>query len=188
MDLDDFLNELPKDYLANREKLIQQETLSKSDDDDEFEANEPSEDDEDTIMEEEKAEGNDVDHEKEIDELNAEAEMSIDELIAKYNANPPPKVSSGTSSASRRRSTRLAPIDEPSVHMDIDSDDYSEEENGNILVLICLYYLQIYLIKDKTDEEENDDDYLTADEDNKNESGENTGLKSLLEDDVSILI
>uniref|UniRef100_T1GWQ3 Helicase domino n=1 Tax=Megaselia scalaris TaxID=36166 RepID=T1GWQ3_MEGSC len=147
MDLDDFLNELPKDYLANREKLIQQETLSKSDDDDE------------------EAEGNDVDHEKEIDELNAEAEMSIDELIAKYNANPPPKVSSGTSSASRRRSTRLAPIDEPSVHMDIDSDDYSEEEN------------------DKTDEEEDDDDYLTADEDNKNESGENTGLKSLLEDD-----
>ncbi|KAL5289206.1 EP400 family protein [Megaselia abdita] len=164
MDLDDFLKELPADYLANRDRLIQQESSAKSDDD-EFAADEPSEDDEDTIMEEEKAEGDSVDHKQEIDELNADAEMSIDELIAKYNAKPPPNISSAQSSTSRRRSTRLAPVvTEPPRIQEIDSDDDSNSENDS----------------DNSDDEE---EFLTADEESKEESKPNTGLKSLLEDD-----
>lgn len=140
MDLDDFLNELPKDYLANRERLIQQENLSKSDDDDEFEADEPSEDDEDTIMEEEQTAGNNIDHKQEIDELNADAEISIDELIAKYNAKLPHSMSSTQASTCRRRSTRLAPANEPSQIVEIDSDDDSYSKNGNSTFFkFCLF-------------------------------------------------
>lgn len=133
MDLDDFLNELPADYLANRDRLIQQENSSRSDDD-EFTADEPSEDDEDTIMEEEKAEGANVDHKQEIDELNADAEMSIDELIAKYKAKPPPNNNASQCPTNRRRSTRLAPVNKPPSISERDSDDDSDSENGEQII------------------------------------------------------
>lgn len=51
-------------------------------DDGEYSAKERSEDDEDTIMEQEQNET--VDHQQEIDELNAENDMTIEELIKKY--------------------------------------------------------------------------------------------------------
>lgn len=141
MDLDDFLNELPADYLANRDRLIQQESLPKSDDD-EFTADEPSEDDEDTIMEEENAQGDNVDHKQEIEELNADAEISINELIAKYNAKPPPLTDSMQCSVNRRRSTRLAPVNmPPPPTIENDSDDDSDSENGKQHYLKYLFLL-----------------------------------------------
>lgn len=73
MDMDAFLNELPKDYLQNRDDIILSEGRSSSnasdESDEEFRVNEDSGDDEDTIMEQEQNE-NKVDHKMEIDELN----------------------------------------------------------------------------------------------------------------------
>lgn len=72
MDLDEFLNELPKDYLQNRDDIILSESRSSNasdESDEEFRANEDSGDDEDTIMEQEQNE-NKIDHKMEIDELN----------------------------------------------------------------------------------------------------------------------
>jgi E1A-binding protein p400 len=69
MDLDDFLNTLPKDYLQNRDKIVVPEESSASEESDkEFEALGDEEDDEDTIMEQEKTEKN-SDHKAEIDAL-----------------------------------------------------------------------------------------------------------------------
>ena len=75
MELDDFLQTLPKDYLINRDKIDVDDDSSSSsvqeESDKEFEAtNESEEDDEDTIMEQEKTEKN-ADHQAEIDELKA---------------------------------------------------------------------------------------------------------------------
>jgi len=70
MDLDDFLKELPKDYLENRDKIVLSEAeQSDQSGDEEFKANESSTDDEDTIMEQEKKEKH-QDHKREIAELN----------------------------------------------------------------------------------------------------------------------
>lgn len=67
MDLDDFLKTLPKDYLANRDKIVENESSSEESDK-EYQAEEDDVDDEDTIMEQEKTEM-DTDHQAEIDEL-----------------------------------------------------------------------------------------------------------------------
>lgn len=73
MDLDDFLKQLPTDYLANRDKIELSEKSSVSsseeaDEDKDFKADESSTDDEDTITEQERNErGND--HKQEIKEL-----------------------------------------------------------------------------------------------------------------------
>lgn len=67
MDLDDFLKELPKDYLQNRDKIKLSSDSEKSDD--EFQLTGDSSDDENTIMEQEKNESS-RDHKKEIAELN----------------------------------------------------------------------------------------------------------------------
>lgn len=66
MDFDDFLKDLPKDYLQNRDKINLSELTG---DDEDFKADENSEDDEDTIMKQEKKEKGE-DHNKEIEELN----------------------------------------------------------------------------------------------------------------------
>ena len=69
MDLDDFLNTLPKDYLQNRDKIVVPEESEESEESDkEFEASGDEDDDEDTIMEQEKTEKN-TDHKAEIDTL-----------------------------------------------------------------------------------------------------------------------
>lgn len=69
MDLEDFLNTLPKDYLQNRDKITEPVESSGSEESDkEFEAEGDEEDDEDTIMQQEKTE-KDTDHQAEIDEL-----------------------------------------------------------------------------------------------------------------------
>lgn len=70
MDLDDFLKELPKDYLENRDKINLSESDGEQKMDEDFKSGaESSEDDENTIMEQEKAE-KEEDHNKEIEELN----------------------------------------------------------------------------------------------------------------------
>nr|XP_029735558.1 helicase domino isoform X1 [Aedes albopictus] len=155
MDLDDFLKNLPKDYLENRDKIV----LSEPDDsekegeenDKDFSAAENSTDDEDTIMEQEKQEKN-QDHKKEIDELNAENEMSIEELMAKYNRPPPPG--------------RAA------EKMDVDSDDEksdSEAESDSS--------------EEEDDEVPSSDEDMNGEDDDKDE--EDVGLKNLLDDEMA---
>lgn len=93
--LEDLLKELPPNYLEERDKSlspspedsinVQEEEENNTDGDAEFTvASDESSDDENTIMEQEEAEGNSVDHRQELDDLKAENEMSIDELMAKY--------------------------------------------------------------------------------------------------------
>ncbi|PNF36884.1 hypothetical protein B7P43_G08882 [Cryptotermes secundus] len=89
--LEDLLKELPDDYLENRDKAFSSERsevgddISSRGDDDEFTVatDKESTDDEETIQEQEAAEG-DVDHKKELEELQAENEISVEDLIAKY--------------------------------------------------------------------------------------------------------
>ncbi|XP_022917364.2 helicase domino isoform X2 [Onthophagus taurus] len=103
MDFESFLNELPKDYLQNRDKIRLSDAESDMENESEIkESEKPSknkdgdfvahsssdEDNEDTIQEQEDAEGQ-QDHKKELDDLEAENEMSIEELRKKY-ANLPP--------------------------------------------------------------------------------------------------
>ncbi|XP_012272467.1 helicase domino isoform X2 [Orussus abietinus] len=94
--LEDLLKDLPPNYLEERDKslspapkeTVEVENEKSVDGDSEFMvASEESSDDEDTIMEQEKLEGND-DHKQELDDLKAENEMSIDELMAKYGSIP----------------------------------------------------------------------------------------------------
>uniref|UniRef100_A0A4Y0BL68 Helicase domino n=1 Tax=Anopheles funestus TaxID=62324 RepID=A0A4Y0BL68_ANOFN len=163
MDLDDFLKNLPKDYLENRDKIV----LSEPDDDDgddesagkedeeadkDFSADEDSTDYEDTIKEQEKAERN-QDHKKEIDELNADNEMSIEELMAKYKHLPPAGEQMDVDSDDdtmeeestrnrKRRRTRSQPMSDSSpsedddnseglTGSDDDEDDISEEDSDD---------------------------------------------------------
>ncbi|XP_015114836.1 helicase domino [Diachasma alloeum] len=85
--LEDLLKELPPNYLEERDKSLSPDLGSQGEEsnaDGEFQvdSNESS-DDEDTIMEQEKREG-EVDHRQELDDLKAENEMSVEELVAKY--------------------------------------------------------------------------------------------------------
>ncbi|XP_043282960.1 helicase domino isoform X3 [Venturia canescens] len=90
--LEDLIKELPPNYLEERDKSLSpspKESAEEGNDsvvdgDAEFTvASDESSDDENTIMEQEKLEGN-TNHQKELDDLKAENEMSIDELMAKY--------------------------------------------------------------------------------------------------------
>ncbi|XP_035738518.1 helicase domino-like isoform X2 [Vespa mandarinia] len=92
MPLEDLLKDLPPNYLEERnkslspsEKEVEETEIEKtSDGDTDFvAASDESSDEEDTIMEQEKLEEN-TDHKQELDDLKAENEMSIDELMAKY--------------------------------------------------------------------------------------------------------
>ncbi|KAK5645453.1 hypothetical protein RI129_006753 [Pyrocoelia pectoralis] len=105
MDLETFLNELPKDYLENRDKIRLTESEEELDEDDgDKRKNDKSrrrrlkdedfvlessseEDDENTIQEQEKVEGK-QDHKEEIDDLIAENEVSVEELRKKYSDLP----------------------------------------------------------------------------------------------------
>ncbi|XP_044271638.1 helicase domino isoform X1 [Tribolium madens] len=162
MDLDDFLKELPKDYLQNRDS-IRLSDLSASEDgsdtedrcdtkasksDEDFStANVSSdEDDEDTIQEQEQAEGK-QDHQQELEDLKAENDMSIDELRKKYSG-PPPSVS-----------------DDEDVKMSDVSDDEYEES-----------------VEESDSSEENDISDTDMEVSENDSQGDDLGLKSLLED------
>ncbi|XP_050451376.1 helicase domino isoform X5 [Cataglyphis hispanica] len=92
--LEDLLKDLPPDYLEDCNKSLsphnatneeeQNDNKEAADADADFvAASGESSDEEDTIMEEEKLEG-EIDHKRELDELKADNEMSIEELAAKY--------------------------------------------------------------------------------------------------------
>ncbi|XP_014224907.1 helicase domino isoform X1 [Trichogramma pretiosum] len=91
--LEDLLKELPPNYLEERDKslsplpknIVEEEKDDNEGKDTEFtiDSDDSSEDEEDTIQEQEKMEQN-VDHKQELDDLKAENEMSIDELMAMY--------------------------------------------------------------------------------------------------------
>ncbi|XP_025417913.1 helicase domino isoform X3 [Sipha flava] len=90
LSIDDVLDQLPKGYLETRANKLEEEHLpiDKSDDED-FEASNSSwSDDEETLQLAEKEDGR-VDHSKEIAELEAENEMSIEQLLAKYKVQLP---------------------------------------------------------------------------------------------------
>ncbi|XP_044753468.1 helicase domino [Coccinella septempunctata] len=96
MDLEEFLKELPKDYLENRDKIKFSDEESDQEmkvnnknekEDADFKASSSEEDDEATIEEQEKNESS-TNHEEELKDLEAENEMSIEELRKKYGNLP----------------------------------------------------------------------------------------------------
>ncbi|XP_070162365.1 helicase domino isoform X1 [Polyergus mexicanus] len=92
--LEDLLKDLPPNYLEDCNKSLSPQNATNEEeqndnkeaidaDADFVAASGESSDEEDTIMEEERLEG-DIDHKRELDELKADNEMSIEELAAKY--------------------------------------------------------------------------------------------------------
>ncbi|KAJ3642802.1 hypothetical protein Zmor_025555 [Zophobas morio] len=165
MDLDDFLKELPKDYLENRDSIQLSELRgseeasdnegkgpsksSKSDEDFSTANVSGDEDDEDTIQEQERVEG-EQNHQQELEDLKAENDMSIEELRKKYSG-PLPPVSD----------------DEDPKMSDVSEDEYEPSDEST-------------RSSDEDDEVEEEVSDMEASE---NESqGEDLGLKSLLED------
>jgi E1A-binding protein p400 len=164
MDLDDFLKELPKDYLQNRDSirlsdLSGSEDVSENEDkrdakssksDEDFStANVSSdEDDEDTIQEQEQAEG-EQNHQQELDDLKTENDMSIEELRRKYSGLPPP----------------LSDNDD-----DMKMSEESEESEHSV-----------GYVTDDSDENDIDSDMDVSENESQGE-GDDLGLKSLLED------
>ncbi|XP_014209628.1 helicase domino isoform X2 [Copidosoma floridanum] len=119
--LEDFLRELPPNYLEERDmslspelREVVEEESDGTKDTDFTVASELSSDDEDTIQKQEQSEKN-IDHKQEIDELNAENEMSIEQLMEKYGATS-------------ETTMELEDSDEESGK-DEDEEDDSESEN-----------------------------------------------------------
>lgn len=184
MDFESFLNELPKDYLQNRDKIKlsddeqsmdnEAQKGSKSDkkpeQDDDFVADTSSEeDDEDTIQEQEEAEGS-QDHKQELDDLEAENEMSIDELRRKYAALSSmceDTVMSSSSSVEEQKQTEGEDDGNEEKDGEASNDGSSSDEE---------------LSKDsEIDEDVND---MDEDEEQEDENGEEeVGLKLLLNDE-----
>uniref|UniRef100_A0A182PG61 Helicase domino n=1 Tax=Anopheles epiroticus TaxID=199890 RepID=A0A182PG61_9DIPT len=196
MDLDDFLKNLPKDYLENRDKIVFSDSGDGEDDDDgeedkkgattegedgdkDFSADEDSMDDEDTIREQEKNEKN-QDHQKELDELNADNEMTIEELMAKYK-NPPPadekmdvdsdddvNEPESTVRDRKRRRTRSQPMSDSS------DDEAKEEDDDN----------SEGLTGSGDDDDISDDESEGSEEAMDADEEEAIGLKNLLDDET----
>lgn len=129
MDLDDFLKELPKDYLQNRDKIqLSDSSESESDDkskksDDDFSAANitSDEDDEDTIQEQEKVEKG-QNYKQEIEDLEAENNMTLEELKKKYSGPPPP--------FSDEEDENMSDVSSVTSDEDMDVDvDVSDNEN-----------------------------------------------------------
>lgn len=84
--LEDLLNQLPAEYLNTMSLPTSNNKVEKhADDDDEYKLEGDDTDDETTLLEEEKIQGA-VDYQSEIAELNADNDLSIEELMKKYNA------------------------------------------------------------------------------------------------------
>ncbi|XP_066970320.1 helicase domino isoform X4 [Macrobrachium rosenbergii] len=100
--------------------------------DEDFKADESGEDDENTIEEEEAKEG-ETDHQKELAELQAENEMSVEELRKKYvelaaNAEPMEKDESEDESSEEEEESEDEGVSGDDEKEDGDSDDEEEEE------------------------------------------------------------
>ncbi|EDW36128.1 GL16840 [Drosophila persimilis] len=176
MDFDDFLKDLPPGYLDNRDKLINEqehttsavksethdEEDSDGDDDSEFEAKEASEDDENTISKQEEAE-QEIDHKREIDELEADNDLPVEQLLKKYKSG---RISDRSPSPKRRK---LEPCSAPELDSDDDSTAVDEESTDG---------------SDVDASEEDDDEDLSTNETETEveEDDQEDGLKSLLTD------
>ncbi|XP_036345598.1 helicase domino-like isoform X2 [Rhagoletis pomonella] len=174
MDLDDFLKDLPKGYLENRDKILLEEVDPKSSqeddaDDTEFEANEDSDDDENTISKQEEEE-KDIDHQKEIDELEADNDLTVEQLLEKYKSG---KIDEPKGTLTRRRGA--APPAKKRAKMEIDSDD-DEVENDTSSSEGTVVETE----SESDNEEETNDEENSSDVSEENEQED--GLKSLLED------
>lgn len=193
MDLDDFLNDLPKGYLENRDKIVLEEDTNNSattssstskaskrgkkkdtddSDDGEFEANENSEDDENTIQKQEEEEM-DVDHQKELDELEADNDLTVEELIAKYKSG---KLDETPKGKTKSKTTKMEvdeddeDVDEETISKAMrDSDDDSTDEDESE--------------EDDSDDEDEEEESEDENEvDNNEDQEQDAGLKDLLED------
>ncbi|XP_067632561.1 helicase domino isoform X1 [Eurosta solidaginis] len=176
MDLDDFLKDLPKGYLENRDKILLEEenskmaTSSQEDDADdaEFEANEDSCDDENTISKQEEEEM-DIDHKKEIDELEADNDLTVEQLLEKYKSG---KIDEPIKAISTRRKGSAPPANKRAKMESVDSDDDDQADTSSEDTAVET--------ESDSDEVEDYDDVNSTDESEENEQED--GLKSLLED------
>ncbi|GLV35974.1 domino [Carabus blaptoides fortunei] len=184
MALEDFLNELPKDYLENRDKIVfsdadnsernsdcsdsEQKSVKderkKKDVDFKIDSG-ASEDDEDTIMEQEAAEGS-MDHKQELDDLQAENEMSIEELRKKYLSLPAldsedSKMSVDSDSASSAAEEESS--QEESEASDVEVKQESEDEEEDKLGLKMLVEDEDDSNESEKPKTEGDDDHLIND-------------------------
>lgn len=174
MDFDDFINDLPPGYLENRDKLLLEEQSStkgatvdvdggdgdgdgNESDDSEFQAKEASDDDENTISKQEEAE-KEIDHQKEIDELEADNDLSVEQLLEKYKSG---KIDEP--SAKRRKMA----VETSEQDSDDDSTEVEDSTDGSEV--------------EATDDDE-DEDLSTAKSDTDMEVDQDEGLKSLLTD------
>ncbi|KAL0272008.1 UNVERIFIED_CONTAM: hypothetical protein PYX00_005146 [Menopon gallinae] len=129
--LEDLLKDLPEDYWNNRDKIdpggdenVEETESNKSEDFTVDSANE-STDDEETLDEQEKAEGK-VDHSQELAELEAENNMDIEELMAKYSGAPDTEASSVPEDEEMESSSESSSSAESSE----DEVDENEEDIG----------------------------------------------------------
>ncbi|XP_061928552.1 helicase domino isoform X4 [Apis cerana] len=134
--LEDLLKELPPDYLENRSKSlspaskeVEEENEKTTDGDMDFvAASDESSDEEETIMEQEKLEEN-ADYKQELDDLKAENEMSIDELMAKYGniSDVPMDVEQEPNQESDKESTKQEENEEESTSNESESEESDNE-------------------------------------------------------------
>ncbi|CAK9821897.1 Helicase ssl-1 [Anthophora retusa] len=161
--LEDLLKELPPDYLEDRSKslsptskdIVEEENGKTTDGDTDFvAATDESSDEEETIMEQEKVEEN-ADYKQELDDLKAENEMSIDELMAKYGNMPdvPMDVEQESVQESDKESTKE------------EGQENDEESTSN-----------------ETESEESDNEVGEVESQTQSDNEADIGLKSLLED------
>ncbi|XP_076286525.1 domino helicase isoform X2 [Lasioglossum baleicum] len=159
--LEDLLKDLPPDYLEDRKKnlspskeIANEGNDEKTDGDTDFvAASDESSDEEETIMEQEKLEEN-ADYKQELDELKAENDMSIDDLMAKYG------------------NMSDAPMD---VDQEQDSDKEStKEEEGQ--------ENDEESISSENESEESDNEVGEQESQTQSDNDADVGLKSLLED------
>nr|QVD39288.1 Helicase domino [Schistocerca gregaria] len=159
--LEDLLKELPEDYLQSRdtnsnEEFKKDETDSeKADDEFIIESDKESTDDEETIQEQEATEGN-VDHKKELAELQAESELSIEDLLAKYK---------GSLSADDTVETEVNEMSEVDTEED-DEDDNDDVDNDD----------------DNGEESQSEDEAAGS----SSEEGTEIGLKTLLDEQAEM--
>ncbi|CAA3032935.1 Hypothetical predicted protein, partial [Olea europaea subsp. europaea] len=102
-----------------------QASTSKGDEDSDFSAPEGvTSDDENTLEEQEKAEGGKIDHKAEVAELEADNELSIEELRAKYAMG---SAATGGPASSSSGGLDTPPQDEADVDME---EEESEDDEG----------------------------------------------------------
>ncbi|KAL3268597.1 hypothetical protein HHI36_007704 [Cryptolaemus montrouzieri] len=148
MDLDEFLKELPKDYLENRDKIklsdddesdeergkISEETKDKDDAD--FKASSSEEEDDEATIEEQEENEDTKNHAEELKDLEAENEMSIEELRQKYmNLPEVPEESLKSSSESSSEEEESEKETEESDSEEVEASEDETSKGGLELLL-----------------------------------------------------